>query len=327
MTYVASWVVGVISIVFLVWRRDVTSLFAILVLGALSLLAPPELTPTGFRYIVFLSIYLVLANHLTLDPKVHVCLQGVFLGLSFLSADATFERFSFGTSVMLLMVGMTKMHPGESSNVARIERAKGALFIVISLAVSVIGYGSRSALFVWLFAQIREKIWPLALVSVMGMGVVMFSPLGDSPFMRKLGSSFVELSEPTSLHSGEFNLRAYELALFYGLVERETIGELLAGSDSALFLPSEYFSEDANGNVPYIPHNQIAGILYQFGLIGLITVVVMFWRTFNSFKRNKFSRSLFLALLLPFFLFKHGFLDTDLALIVSSLNWLRKNRT
>lgn len=324
MSYAASWILGLVSVCFLVLRHDVKSLLAILGLSVLSLLAPAELREISFRYVIFLALYLFVGNHTALDPRAHLGLQVFFAILSLFSMGVAPERFFFGTSVMLLMLGMMNPQSSGISKNSRAVRVRKYFFLASSLLVAVVGFGSRSALIVWLLSQRKKAIWLLPIAGILGV-LIAFSPLISLPFVQKIITSMEELSNPFSENSGAFNLRAYELQLFIGSLKREWVGELLVGSNFPLYLPGEYYSGDPNQKVPFIPHNQIVGIFYQFGLFGILIVIMVLHHSFRVLKKNTLARMIFFALLFPVFLFKHGFIDTDFALIVSSLNWLRRN--
>ncbi len=324
-SYAVSWIAGALAAGILLVRGGAWDRITLGGLFVLAMLAGGTQTELGLRYCVFFALFAVCARHLRLDPTAHLALQMAFGVLSVWSGTVNVERYVFGTSLLLLLRAVLRTRP-EARFVLR-ERLRTASLIIASLAVALIGFGSRSAVLVWLTVSARRRarlIAALAIIVAVGALVLpAAASIANLPTLRKLQGSASELLTPTA-DAGQVNMRALEFELYMRYAPKASIREHLLGSRTPILVPGEPLGYDVDAR--YIPHNQVLGLLYQFGAVGLLLVGHYVFCMLRRYRQHPVAGSFFLALLLPFFLFKHGFLDTDFALLCASLNWVIRGR-
>jgi hypothetical protein len=317
-SYAASWILGSLAAAYIAIRGD-----ALARLSALSLLLlaslPGAQSGEGLRYCVFFCLFLAISRHVKLSPTVHLVLQVGMLSAALLTQAVAAERFVFGTSVLLTLRAVTTWR--EPEPVRSLSRAvRGGLYAMGSLASAAIGYGSRSALFVWFVVLARRHAIAGGIVTVVALSVTISLP--ELPIISKARTSLAEVLEPVDQATGGASLRGVEYEVFADYLKHASVLELALGSREEVTLPGAPFGRDAD--LRYIPHNQLFGIFFQFGAIGTLIVALNVLVLYRSYKPSPVIASFVLGVLAPGFLLKHGFLDTDLPLLFATFNWLAR---
>ena len=318
-TYAVAWMIGAIGAVVIAARGHRAERGVLLGLALLSVFSGGEQTMIGLRTTIFAAQFMLLARYTTLDPYLHLFLQCLCLVIASLTG-AVVEVFLFAPAVLPLVIAALTERAAREKN-GRLGLAD--LFIVVggsiaSLAFAAVGYGSRSALFVWLASVLRRLSVPTIAAAVVILPVLLTLP--GIPIVDKLRNSIVEVSEPIDQDTGTISQRGIETVIFTGWITEASAREVLFGSTQSLFEPGELIGHDED--VPFIPHNQILGLFFQFGVAGLLLVGSYFVWLWRCWRHSPVARFTLLILLPPCFLFKHGFIDADFALIASSLNWV-----
>lgn len=316
-SYAATWILGSTAGIILLWRgAQQTRVVLAILLGIIVL--PGVNWYEGLRYWVFFSLFAACAEFLRLSVNVHLAMQAGFLATAIYFDAASPERFTFGVSILLLiktLVAVRRLPQGT----ALLQRATGILYAFLSLATAIIGFGTRSAIFVWVVALGRRKLLLAAGVSL----VVIFASLSfpNLPVVSKINNALAELVEPIDQETGAVNLRAVENGLFVDHLARASAVEYLLGSRIPLVLPGELlglWDED----VRFIPHNMAIGVFYQFGLVGFLVIGYFFSLVYERLKPSEIATTVYIGLLAPMILMKAGFLDTDFGLITATLFWI-----
>jgi hypothetical protein len=133
-------------------------------------------------------------------------------------------------------------------------------------------------------------------------------------------SSLSELTTPIPEDGIGFSMRALEGLIFLSWFDTATVRELLTGSREIIYLPGVLLGKDPDP--PFIPHNQLFGLLFQFGIIGLAALAWYLrdlWRHQRGFPPGRY---LFFMLLVPGFITSGGFITTDYAILAAAVNGL-----
>lgn len=319
--YATTWLIGSLAVLFIAAVGRAHERLVLIGLALLALRLGGDQAYLGLRHVLFLAQFILFARYLVLSPAMLFCLQSaVLVGVAATRGEG-FELFIFTPVVMLLLIasGIEREASRRDGRIGLLTSWRIAFVSVISLAISTLGLGSRSALFVWLGANARRvRVSSIALALI--VAAVIWSVPGI-PIVEKLKDSVVELTQPINEVTGGASQRAIEGLIFVNWLLAASPAEILAGAASASYIPGELLAKD--DDVRFVPHNQVFGLLYQFGIVGLLLVAYYFRRLYVHLKPSRSASYMMLVLLLPCFLFKHGFLDTDLAMIFAVLNWVR----
>lgn len=313
-SYALSWAVGAVATGFVMLRGTRVERCVLLILFGLAV-ASGEQAAIGIRLTTFAAMFMLFGRYLTVNPFWLFAMQLAFLPAAF--ATGNVELYVFAPAILLLLFAtLTEQARGGGNGQGTTLRV--TLLSVASLAFAGIGFGSRSAILVWLAASIRRlsfAILAAALVIIPAVVVI----ASDVPIIAKLGNSFGELTQPVDEATGSISQRGIEALIFIGWVDTATPRELLFGSTERLYEPGDLLGHD--DDPPFIPHNQVFGWFFQFGAVGITAIAVYLVTLYRRFAPNRGAQFLLLVLLPPCFLFKHAFIDSDLAMLVSALNW------
>ena len=291
-----------------------------LLIGTLTLLALAaggDQTYIGIRSMVFAAAYVLLARHVKLNPWLLVAGELAGMVLAALAGGA-FELFLIAPSTMMLILALDafRRHPGHSPRWAY-------PFVILSAILPLLGSGSRSSLLLWLLGNVRR----LSLRRIAGLGALLavLVPLvlavPNIPLVGKLQKSVDELGSPVDLDTGAFNQRGVENLMFLTWAATADTREVLMGSTEALFIPHEWLGQETDPR--YIPHNQIFGWMFQYGLIGWVVLLIYVVNLYRRFRGDDLCRFFLIAMLIVGFALVGGFISPDFALLACSLNWLR----
>jgi hypothetical protein len=253
-----------------------------------------------------------MARYGSLNPYIHLIVQAVMLLAADKLGTQSIASFAFAPSILLLL--LASRIPVAAS---RFGLLKAATLYTLSLVFAGVGFGSRSALFVWLL-----NVWHRSTKIVLGFLLVLIPialMMPDLPVLAKLLNSTSEVSSALE-DTGAINLRGIETLIFLDYLSEASWHELLVGSTRPVFIPGEIFG--SFDDPLYLPHNQLLGLFFQFGLLGLLAFSVYVWHLARYYALNRECRYFLFCLLPSFMLFKHGFLDSDFALIMASVNWV-----
>lgn len=319
----ALWAIGVIGAIFLLLKGRGDERLLLIGLTLLALVAGGEQTGIGLRGVLFISTFVALARYVKLNLWVHLGLQS--FGLAFAAygeSDAAIEVFLFGPSILLLILA-TEIVRSANGAPSFGRQAVAQLFNLASLAISGIGYGSRSALFLW--AAVNARRLKLVYLIAFGGALLALVPvaiaLQDLPIVQKLGNSVGELAKPIDEETGAVSQRGYENLLFLAYISAASPREILLGSTTAIFLDGGPLGQE--DDVHFIPHNQIFGIMFQYGLVGSFLLLFYLTGLVKYFNADPFCSFVMVLLLLAGFILKAGFYDGNLALMAATLNWIR----
>lgn len=323
----AGWLVGALCMALILARGRSTERVCLVLLCAVALIAPDDQLRNAARYCVYFALFAVSATQASLDPRIHLALQATGVVASLL-VGAPVEKFVFGTSVALLIVGISNADRARNVEGMNPKREIRWRWVAASGATSIVGYGSRSALIVvaTLMARRRTGLFLIATSAALGVATLVPHRLErEVPIAYKLATSATELLVPGDENSG-FNLRALELEVFGTYVERASVVELLFGARQPIYLPGNIWGDGA-ADVQYLPHNFLFGITYQLGCAGAAIVAALIAYVYRRLRARRTAAFVFVAAAIPFLLFKGGYLDTDFALMCASLNWVLRGET
>ena len=186
-------------------------------------------------------------------------------------------------------------------------RRKRTYLFLAALLSTVIGAGSRVAMGIVLTRATKKFILMSSLVLLFGSNTLI-----NLEAVKKLDNSFSEITQETS-DSGLINQRAIENMESFAIFNSFTSREWFFGRGQGFRLKTPFLPEL---DVPFIPHNQVLGILIDFGLIGLVLNLILVIRFFNLDK----AKVWLIMVVGLFFLFKHGWYDVDMGLSIALLS-------
>lgn len=312
LSYAPFWILGMAAVVFIAVVGSPVERATLFAFVLLALLSGGQLTSNGLRAACFFALLMVMARYARLNPYVHLVAQAAMMLVSLKLETQSIASFAFAPSILLLL--LTSRIPAAAS---RVGALKVAALSALSLVFAGLGFGSRSALFVWLLAVgYRSTKIVIGFLLVL-IPIAMLLP--DLPVLAKLLNSFSEVSSVAE-DSGAINLRGIETLIFLDYAAEASWRELLAGSTRLVFIPGEILGSP--DDPLYLPHNQLLGLFFQFGSLGLLAFATYVWHLARYYALNRECRFLLFCLLPSFMLFKHGFLDSDFALIMASVNWV-----
>lgn len=319
--YATTWLIGSLAVLFIAIVGRAHERLVLFGLVLLALRLGGDQAYLGLRHVLFVAQFMLFARYLVLSPALLFVMQSaVLVGVAATRGEG-FELFLFTPAVMLLLIAaeIERKARQRDGRIGLLTSWRAAFVNLVSLGISTLGLGSRSALFVWLGANaVRLRISSIVVVVI--VAAVVWSVPGI-PMIEKLKDSVVELTQPINEATGGASQRAIEGLIFVSWLLTASPVEILGGAASASYIPGELLAKD--DDVRFVPHNQVFGLLYQFGILGCLLVVYYLRRLYVHLRPNRTASYMMLLLLLPCFLFKHGFLDTDLAMIFAVLNWMR----
>lgn len=311
-SYAPFWILGMAAVVFITVVGSLVERATLVAFGLLALLPGGNLTDNGLRIACFLALLMVMARYGRLNPYLHLVAQVTMILVADKLETQSIASFAFAPSILMLLLAL---------RIPASARWVGTLKVValslLSLVFSGLGFGSRSALIVWGLTVWRRSTKIALGFLLMLISVALLMP--DLPVVAKLLNSSAEVSVAVE-DSGTINLRGIETLIFLDYASEASWRELLAGSTREVFIPGSIFG--SLDDVLYLPHNQLMGLFFQFGLLGLLSFSVYVWHLARYYALNRELRFLLFCLLPAFMLFKHGFLDSDFALIMASINWV-----
>lgn len=315
-TYAPAWAIGVAGFVFVMVKGSRFERLLLLLFGLLAVLSPDEeQRELNLRLCVFLSLFISIGRYAVLHPLMHLVLQLCFLLATYVVEGQGHEAFIFGPGILLLLLGSRINGKSARSKILN-------LFLhLCSVAVLSLGYGSRSALFVWIVAMLRKHVIALSVIGALAVGFS--SQLSDVPILEKMEGSVSELLNEEE-ETGAINLRGIEGRMFIEYVSEAGALDLLVGAREPLRIPGQLIGYE--DDIRYVPHNQLFGIFHQFGVAGILGICAYLFTLCRRLRADSDAFFFALTLLPPFFLLKHAFGDTDMALLFASLNWLLSTR-
>lgn len=316
-TYAVMWLIGAAALVFLLLAGRGIERAVLLLLLALTALLHGDQANFGIRQVVFIALFMVFARYLVVPPGRAVVFFVIGLFANIVVRGELSALFVLAPTVLLLLIAGDRRERllAENGKLTSAQAWRLGLIQAVSLVFPFLGSGSRGALFVWVVDSIRRVSIPTLLVGGLVLGVVASIP--SVPLLNKIGGSFNELVNPAPEEG--INMRAIEGLIFVTWIQTATPAEMLLGSDESIYLPGEYLGLERDP--PFIPHNQIFGLVFQFGFVGLVAIffyMVGVWRYMGRFKPGRF---LFFSMMLPGFVVLMGFITPDFALIASAVNW------
>lgn len=318
-----NWAIGALGGLFILLRGQFSERMLLFLLVFLSIFAGGEQIALGLRGILFISVFMFLARYVEINPWFLLVAQLCGLAISmFNDIGISFELFLFAPSMLFLILSVEVFRDKKDRlNIG--GRIVAFLFTVAALALPGLGSGSRSALFVWSAVNIRRlKIkYIIALGGILIAAIPVLVALKDLQVVQKLGNSITEIAEPIDPETGGVSQRAIENLLFLEYVISASSREILFGSTKTILLDGAPLGQDKD--VQFIPHNQIFGMIFQFGVLGFIIFLYYMYGLLKYFSVDSFCVFFLVMLLLPGFLLKAGVYDGDLALLAASLNWVR----
>lgn len=312
LSYAPFWILGMAAVLFITVVGSLVERTTLVVFVLLALLPGGQLTDNGLRTACFLALLMVMARYSKLNPYVHLMAQTAMIFAAVNLEAQSIASFAFAPSILLLLLASRIPFAA-----GRVGSLKVTILYSLSLVFAVLGFGSRSALLVW-----SLTIWRRSAKMVVGFVLVLMPVtllMPDLPVVDKLLNSFSEISS-ASEDSGAINLRGIETLIFLDYAFEASWRELLAGSSREVFIPGFIF--ESLDDLLYLPHNQLLGLFFQFGLLGLLAFAGYVWHLARYYSFNHECRFFLFCLLPSFMLFKHGFLDSDFALLLASVNWV-----
>ena len=318
-----DWAVGAFAGLFVLVRGRAIERVLLVVLVALCVIAGGAQMTLGLRGVLFIMMFVMVARYVEINPWFHLVVQLVALAIaSLFTAGSILEIFVFGPSVLFLIL---------SDHMIRYPARNGKfrsgfvaiLFNILGFTATILGNGSRSALFIWLaFNTRRLKLkYFLILGAVVLLSIPALLALKDLPVFQKLNNSITELAEPIDPETGGVSQRAYENILFLNYITNASVREIMLGSTITILLDGEPLGQEHD--VQFIPHNQIFGMFFQFGVVGCLIFIYFLGGLLRYFFADPFCGFMMLMLLLPGFVLKGGVFDSNLALLAATLNWVR----
>jgi hypothetical protein len=319
-TYAAAWAIGLPALLFLLLAGAATERMVLALLLVLSLLLGGEQGELGLRQTLFLALFMLFARYLVVEIAPALLLYALGFAVSSLLIGMPNTLFLLAPVVLLLLAASVVRHRArtQARPLTGPEQARVAALTLVGFVLPFLGSGSRGALFVWVADAIRRLSLPMLLIGALGAAAVLSIP--GLLIVDKLANSLDEILSPVSDAGLGISMRGIETLVFLGWWETATPAELLFGSPELLYLPGTALGRE--DDVAFIPHNQLFGLLFQFGLTGLIAIAVYFrflWRHQAGYRPGRF---LLFALMLPGFLVLGGFITTDYAILAAAVNGL-----
>jgi hypothetical protein len=319
-----NWAIGALGGLFILLRGQFVERALLLFLIFLSVFAGGEQIALGLRGVLFISMFMVLARYVEINPWLLLIAQLFGLAISmFNDIGILFELFVFAPSMLFIILSVEILRENvKKQNI--VKRILAFVFTIIALAIPSLGGGSRSALFVWSAVNIRRLrfIYIIALGGVVVAAIPVLVALKDLQVVQKLGNSITEIAEPIDPETGGVSQRAIENLLFLDYIISASDVEVLFGSTRTILLDGAPLGQDKD--VQFVPHNQIFGMIFQFGVLGFGFFLYYVYGLLKYFSADPFCAFFLAMLLLPGFLLKGGVYDGDLALLAASLNWVRR---
>lgn len=319
-SYAGAWIAGAVAAAFIIGFGRPFERALLLLLAVLSFALGDILAYQGLRQTLFVALFLMFARHIPLSPT--MALAGFAAGflLALVYRGEISVLFTVAPTVILLLVASWQVLERRRAGPA--DRKPGtaslALLVFIALVLPFVGDGSRSALLVWLAFGLRLLSFP---VLIAGSLVIFFAfSIPDLYIIERLTNSYDELTNP--FPEDGINLRAVEALIFLSWSQTATIFEFLFGSKDIIYMPGDFLGFDYDPF--YIPHNQIIGLIFQFGFVGAIAIAIYFidyWKFLRPFPIGRFVMFSFLAI---GFVVIHGFVNQDLAIVAGVALWYRQ---
>jgi hypothetical protein len=314
-TYSFSYFAALLALGALAVRPSYRDVLAITALFTIALISDLGLIRIEVRYLAFFILFLTAARRLSFNPWLFFLMQAFFLLLSFFSSEVATERFIFGTSAsaLILLLYLQNQEKGIW------QKIFVNVLSLTSLLIPFLGYGSRSALVLWLVVnwRVTALFLPVAIISV----PIFLNEMNiNLPVIEKAVSTMSELFEEQSVY-GAFSLRAFENIFFLEWFTTASPWELALGSGYEATMPGDIVG-DQYSEFSYIPHAFAFGVVFQLGVLGLI---VLAWWMYVFFRYREYQLNVVLlasTLLVLGFIVKHGFFDTDLVMAFAALNYI-----
>lgn len=318
-SYGGSWAAGVVAILVVMARGSAIERLTLVTLLSLSLMLGGETMYLGIRQTLFVAIFMLLARHAPVAPRpALLCYMGALLIALGLTGEIS-PLFTVGPAIILLLMAAFLIERDRRVGAVGESNWKVGLLSLVSLILPFLGPGSRSALLVWGGFSLRRL--SLSLVAAGLLGALVISTASDVEVFDRITNSYDELVNP--FPETGINLRAVELLIFISWWNDASKSEILFGSKDIIYMPGDFlgFLYDP----PYVPHNQLIGIVFQFGIFGLSIILIYmysYWRSVSDFPLGRFVMMLYIVL---GFMVIHGFVNQDISIVSGVLlHYLRR---
>ncbi len=316
--YAAEWIIGVPAILLLLLIGTRIERTVIVVLLGISVILGGDQMHYGFRQVVFMAVFMLFARYLVVGPLTVITLYLLGLVGWWLLQGEVSALFVVIPTIVPLLIAAAMRHAAVREH-GRLQPGQSWRIMALSAVAFVfpwVGSGSRTAFFVWVVAAARRITIGMAIVGIIGAVAILSLP--GLKMAEKIGGSIDELTTPVAEEGGAVSQRAIEGLIFITWLPTASVSELLIGSRETLYLPGDVLGRDSDP--PFIPHNQLFGLVFQFGFIGLALVVwylLDVWRHMRPFPEGRF---LFFMLLIPGFITSGGFITPDFAVLAAVIN-------
>ncbi len=317
-SYAGMWLVGLPALPFLLLFGRMVERLTLIGLAAITLTKSGDMLSQGWRQIVFIAVFMLFARYLVVRPLVAVLIFMVGQLIYLQRLGEISAVFSVTPTVALLMaaIGIELQARNEGRRLSGWERAKIGLLSAVSLVFPFIGSGSRTALIAWVAFAIRRMSLGLLLVAL--MGAIIVSQIPGLLIVSKLQTGISELTNPVPESGLGISMRAIEGLIFLDWWQDVGWIERLFGSAEMINMPGEMIGRETDP--PFVPHNALAGMIFQFGLVGILLIAVYFRALWRHQAAVAPARFLFFILLIPGFIVTGGFVTVDYAVLAAIVN-------
>lgn len=325
-TYAVMWAIGALAALYLLFYGSSIERITLLVLISICSLLPEDQAYLGLRIAAFIAMFMLYTRYLLVSVVAIFIVFVSGLLFSFILYGKYNTLFVLTPTVLLLLLVLQIQYEAMAarSQVSPWQRLKMVSLQAFALIFPLLGSGSRAALFVWVLHTIR-RLSPAILIPSLFIGAALISLPGLPIFndtganlevIERLGYSVQELVDPAPKQ--RINMRAVEGRIFFEWLDAASARELFIGSNKTIYLSGRFLG--LPDDPPFVPHNALFGLFFQFGFVGLVTVLlymVSVWRYMASFRPG---RELFFMLMIPGFIVLGGFVTPDFALIAGAVN-------
>lgn len=319
-SYAGAWIAGAIALVFIMVCGSRFERGLLLLLALLSLALGTTLGYLGIRQMLFAAVFMMLARHVPLSPATAIGAYTIGLLIALVRTGEISALFTVGPSVIFLLMAswqvlQQRRNPGSPASGGR---ARLAVLLLSALILPLLGAGSRTGLVVWLAFGLRLLSIPTLAAGV--LGILVISSFPDLHVVERAVNSYDELTNP--FPEVGINLRAVEALIFLSWAQTATLREFLFGSLDVIYMPGDFLG--FRGDPIYVPHNQVLGLLFQFGIVGFVAIFAYFWKYWSFLKPFPIGRFVMFVYLGVGFIVIHGFVNQDLAIVAGVALWYRQ---
>lgn len=313
-SYGGAWFAGGLGVAYILAYGRAYERTLLVVLAIISVTLGGEAMYFGIRQVLFIAIFIFFGRYAPISPisAISFYILGLFINIGITGQLS--PLFMVGPSIILLisaayLIDRKKISQQDYRNTS----LKVGLLSAVSFVLPFIGAGSRSALIVWLSFSMRRISISLIVAGVLGALIV--SAIPQLEVFDRISNSYQELTDPFPEYG--INLRAVEAIIFLSWLQSASISEIIFGSKEIIYMPGDFLGYLYDP--PFVPHNQLMGLIFQFGLFGfgiIVAYMVLYWRSISSFPLGRF---VILVYLILGFVVVHGFVNQDISIVSSVL--------